>query len=298
MRWYKRDCDSYRSTSGLQVLEILGLEGYARWAILLEIIGEEMDGETPNASRTMPVSEWCRLLRCRPKQLEKLLGTLTEVAQKLGRSHSEVAQELLFFSVQNGMNLTIGEPKMLLKMDDTTQRVRRKSEHNAAQIEIESKIEIKKEKEKKDIVVSAKPEADPCPSFQHWWNQTICAISASIPKCQKLNETRRRQIKARIAEGFDFEAVEAAIRNSKRFLQGGDGKFTVHLDFILQPSSYTKLIEGNYADLKQPYTNGKPLYEQPKTKQPPPRLPEWSKIGTLSTDKQWYWTDIGWEPLR
>lgn len=74
------------------------------------------------------------------------------------------------------------------------------------------------------------------------------------PLAQKLNETRRRSLKARLDECKGIEPWRAAMTRAARsdFLTGRAKRAGTHegwnpnLDFFLQASSFTKLIEGFY----------------------------------------------------
>lgn len=80
------------------------------------------------------------------------------------------------------------------------------------------------------------------------WNKL--ASECGLPQVVKLTGERRRKAVARIRE-FTFDEwaqALAAIRRS-RFLRGENGRgWRANFDFLLQPSSFTKLLEGYYDD--------------------------------------------------
>lgn len=100
------------------------------------------------------------------------------------------------------------------------------------------------------------------------WNAV--ADRCGLPKAKQLTDTRRRQLRARLkahGEPGLRQAVEAVERSA--FCRGlrtaRDGRaFKASFDFVLQESSFQKLIEGAYGD------------DAPRTKPPPrPATPEW-----------------------
>lgn len=85
------------------------------------------------------------------------------------------------------------------------------------------------------------------------WNDT--AKRCGLIVAESLNDKRRSAIKARLAEvglpGWKraLKAVEVAPL-CRGLVPGRDGRdpFKAHLDFVLQPSSFAKLLEGFYGD--------------------------------------------------
>ena len=78
------------------------------------------------------------------------------------------------------------------------------------------------------------------------WNSL--AGDRGLAKIVKLTENRRRQIKARIREydAEDWSTAMAAIYNSKFLCGENDRGWKADFDFLLQPKSFVKLIEGAY----------------------------------------------------
>ncbi len=73
-------------------------------------------------------------------------------------------------------------------------------------------------------------------------------ICPSLPKVRDLTDQRRRAIKARIMEGNtaeDFREVFAKVQASS-FLTGKNGGWKCGFDWILKPSNWQKIREGNY----------------------------------------------------
>ena len=78
------------------------------------------------------------------------------------------------------------------------------------------------------------------------WNDL--ADARGLAKIARITENRRRQIKARIREyqPEDWSAALAAIYNSKFLCGENDRGWKADFDFLLQPKSFVKLIEGAY----------------------------------------------------
>lgn len=78
------------------------------------------------------------------------------------------------------------------------------------------------------------------------WNATADRIG--LPKVIKLTPERRKKLNQRLKEHpiEDWTEAISAIERSK-FLRGeGPSGWRANFDFLLQPSSFTKLIEGTY----------------------------------------------------
>lgn len=79
------------------------------------------------------------------------------------------------------------------------------------------------------------------------WNSM--AKRAGLPEIKMLNPKRAASLKSRIKECPDVETWSTALQNIERskFLRGeNDRGWKANFDFLLQPSSFTKLIEGSY----------------------------------------------------
>ena len=78
------------------------------------------------------------------------------------------------------------------------------------------------------------------------WNEL--ADERDLPKITKVTPTRRKQIVARLKEYDvdDWSKALTAIYRSKFLCGENDRGWKANFDFLLQPSSFTKLIEGAY----------------------------------------------------
>lgn len=100
--------------------------------------------------------------------------------------------------------------------------------------------------EERDTDVSLSPDGDVKAAFEAY---NDLARRMALPVAKALNAQRKRQIRRRLDEGgglAGWQDALAAIERSK-FCLGlrGDG-WTANLDFVCQPGSFQKLIEGAY----------------------------------------------------
>lgn len=83
---------------------------------------------------------------------------------------------------------------------------------------------------------------------------TVCI---SLPKVQKLNDKRRKQIvnAEKLLGEMSFDEFFSLVENSD-FLTGRNGKWSgCGFDWILQPANLTKIIEGNYINKENATVN-------------------------------------------
>lgn len=73
---------------------------------------------------------------------------------------------------------------------------------------------------------------------------------AGLPKCQILNDTRKKKLRVRLQECDGLEGWYVALKKveESRFLTGKKIDWKADFDFILQKQSFTKLMEGSYDD--------------------------------------------------
>lgn len=79
------------------------------------------------------------------------------------------------------------------------------------------------------------------------WNDI--AVRAGLPQIKALNDKRKAMLRTRIKEFPDVDTWSIAFQNiekSKFLLGENDRGWKANFDFLLQPSSFTKLIEGVY----------------------------------------------------
>lgn len=96
--------------------------------------------------------------------------------------------------------------------------------------------------------VSAEPTERPLTSTEivEAWNQRM--VPQGFPAVKRLTGTRQRQLKARLRENTidDWQQAMAALERSAFCRGENDRGWRADFDFLLQPKSFTKLLEGAY----------------------------------------------------
>ena len=67
MKWFKHMANGHKSESLSKIKGKFGLEGVARWYILLEVIAEKMD-ESDRCHAEFSVSDWMRILEIKQQK--------------------------------------------------------------------------------------------------------------------------------------------------------------------------------------------------------------------------------------
>jgi uncharacterized protein YdaU (DUF1376 family) len=100
----------------------------------------------------------------------------------------------------------------------------------------------------------SRPKADALPVQEAFdeWNAT--ANRRRLPVAKSLTASRRKQIKARLAEGgmAGWREALSAVESSPLCLGDNERGWRADLDFICQPKSFAKLREGSYAPAGKP----------------------------------------------
>lgn len=81
------------------------------------------------------------------------------------------------------------------------------------------------------------------------WNE----LPKTVPKIQTMSKPRTEKLRRRIDEN-GIDKVLAAIEMVKQssFLNGESGKWVATFDWFVEPSNFTKIIEGNYRNRAKP----------------------------------------------
>lgn len=95
---------------------------------------------------------------------------------------------------------------------------------------------------------SAEPTDQPLTAHEiiEGWNDRM--VRLGLPAVKRMTPTRQRQLQARIRENSleDFHRVFDAIERSAFCRGENDRGWRADFDFMLQPKSWTKLLEGAY----------------------------------------------------
>lgn len=109
----------------------------------------------------------------------------------------------------------------------------------------------KSKKERGGAVGTALVPATPCQAVAAFEAYNEVALRLGLPQARTLTPQRRKNLIARLNEHGGLDAWHTALANIERsaFLRGGNNRgWTVDLDFMLQASKFTKLVEGTYGN--------------------------------------------------
>lgn len=126
MKWFKHMTSANRDEFIDDILDEFGLEGYARWWLILETIADQMDGSN-RCGVTYSWVKWQSILRGKRNKLETFLKRLENVS---GMNLK-----------QTGNKLEINYPKLLIIRDEYS----RKSGHTPGQSPAQEEREQSKE---------------------------------------------------------------------------------------------------------------------------------------------------------
>ena len=137
-------------------------------------------------------------------------------------------------------------------------RTKRYAEQSATQKNKRRSLETERETETEEerTLTGSPPNKDARQALSDW---NTMADRAGLPTAQRLTKTRRAKLNARLKEcgGLAGWADALARVEASSFLTGDNPRgWRADLDFMLQESSFTKLIEGRYDD-REPNTSAR-----------------------------------------
>ncbi len=99
-------------------------------------------------------------------------------------------------------------------------------------------------------------------------------ICTSLPKLQKLTDSRRKAIKSRLKE-YDKETILEVFNKveDSNFLSGRNGQWQASFDWIMKPSNFVKILEDNYKN--QPSQSNTKVYGKGKEQEYLDSIGEW-----------------------
>lgn len=217
--------------------------------------GSVPDDDKDNARITrLSVRKWKAVKQRLAPMLSVENGELTQKRLKKEWSKAEnFAQK----QSQNARKKWMGEPKKNNNLADAT------AQSGISQTDAPISISISNKESDLRSVVNTKRvdmpdlpkcldrrKSKPLPVKKAFENYNTAAGELGLPIAEKLTPERQRKLRARLSEhgleGWNRALVQ--IENSE-FLRGGGAKgWRAGLDFLLQPSSFNKVLEGGYAD--------------------------------------------------
>lgn len=165
MRWFKHRTDAADGEFLSELIAIFGLEGYARWFILLEKIGARMD-KTDGCSAAFPVSKWKTILRAKDKIMWNFLkhceakgkvnlvlfpvhsgfvsGSFPEQSENKPENNSKQSENILEIKI----------PNLLLIRDNYSKNLQATNKKLASK-EVEVEVEVEDRDKDKDKTLPA-----------------------------------------------------------------------------------------------------------------------------------------------
>lgn len=228
MKWFKHYSDASEDEFIAELEDEFGLEGYARWWKLLEVIAKQMD-ETDRCYAEYSWQNWQRFLKAKRNKLETFL------------EHSQNKRKIKL--EQTGNKLRIICPKLLELRDNHTKNLQAKKQVTCKQeVEVEEDISVtnvtgdESPPDLKKIIFDSgmdwlckqtgKPKEKLRPLIGKWISQggeaRVSAAFMDAQRCSaiepvayiekilakhKTEETTEDRIK-RLSEGFENEPVQ------------------------------------------------------------------------------------------
>lgn len=247
-----------------EVIENFGLEGYARWWLILETIAAQMDGSN-KCSVTYSWSKWQKILHGKRKKLLPFLEQLAAISvtnqeqtqNVSGTNPERPGNEPKMFLKQNGNTLEIGCPKLLILRDNYTKDLEVTSKQ---EVEVEVDKETNVNGDAVDVPAGKSQEAKPkektpdkipdCP-----YGKIVDLYHEHCPSLARvkiLDGTRKKHLRARWRSDTKHQALEFwetyfAHAATSPFLCGdNDRNWSATFDFLITESKFINVIEGHY----------------------------------------------------
>jgi hypothetical protein len=233
-RWFKHYIDADTSKDLGPLLEILGLEGYARYWLLLELLFEHFDGTQTEFK--IPTSRVLNKLKMRSKR--GLTRFKTGLNQFTTRFEIDLTEHFVVFKTSICAELLHRDfKKARSERGQPAPKIKNK--------DIDKDTDKEKENKKKssNSLRSHSPQAE---KIAELWN----AKSGRLPKIRvPVSNARRNKILSRLKEFPAIEDWETAIAKmaASDFCNGlNNQSWVATFDFLLRPESIEKVLEGKY----------------------------------------------------
>lgn len=118
MKWFKHFTHASNGDTITKIEREFGLEGYARWFKLLEIIGRGMDG-TDRCSAKYHINDWCAFLKCKPNKFRTFVERLADVSETFVERSGNVSQT---YGEHSGDVYEIKVPNLLKIRDEYSKK--------------------------------------------------------------------------------------------------------------------------------------------------------------------------------
>ena len=249
------------------MLESIGQEGRIMFEGYAPTLAEELAdsiGEDPEKVQTVLdfLEEHQLIEKITEEEIElpgvvSLIGSETESAARMRRTRAEKRPE----DPADGNTESTKENNERTKFAQCAHIV----PQSDREIDIEKEIEIEQEIEKDtltspeetDSASGSKAEPVPYSQIMAAYNEILGDI---LPNVQKIDGNRRKFTKARYKEAGSVDELRRVfelVRESD-FLSGRSGAWQANFDWIMKPSNFQKIREGNYQNREGTKKPGKP----------------------------------------
>jgi hypothetical protein len=253
MKWFKHSANASDDSFIEGLEERFGLEGYARWWKLLEVIATKMD-KTDSCSAEHSWVKWQSFLKGKRNKLTLFLEHC--------QNESKITLE------QNGNILKITCPKLLKIRDEYSKksghtpiptpdklhaknkdiRIKNKDKEYSASKKAAPPLVLKLNPSELDEDWTAKPL--PVPNVIEMWNEIIVGehnkksfVMLTADRKKKINQ----RSKDALFTGEDWYRYFTAISNDRFCMGDNDRGWKAKIDWALKPSSIVKILEGGYS---------------------------------------------------
>lgn len=202
---------------------------------------------------------WCDLL-CVASERDGSIPCLDDLKHVLKRrlDHLSTGVERL---ISAGLIASLGDgysphgwSERQYKSDVSTERVRKhRDKCNVSETPPDTETDTETELEPKGSCASADAPAFTVDDFVEAWNDT--AVICGLSQIRKLTDARRRAFNVRRREYPEIADWQSAFRclQSNKWMHGDNRNgWRADPDFFLQAKSFTKLVEGQYAQADRP----------------------------------------------
>lgn len=222
--YFRHDSNAKDDPKCVLLIEQLGLEGYGIYWILVETLRDQPDYKYPLA--LIPA-------------LARRYNTSAQKVDAVIRGYGlfQIEDDSFFYS-QSLIN-------RMKPLEENREKARiaaeirwnkhKQSGRNADALPAQCAPNAIREEKRREEYISCQLVADS-------WNQIV----TSLPKIAKITDIRKKAIRSRSDDLTEFERVFRKVEASD-FLSGRNGQWIgCGFDWVLKPSNWTKVIEGNY----------------------------------------------------
>lgn len=241
MKWFKHVSDASHDEFLEDLIDEFGLEGYARWWLVLESIASQMDTSTRCHVEYSWV-KWQTILKGKRNKLDTFL------------KHCENENKLKL--EQNGNKLKITCPKLLKMRDNYSRNLQAEPQ---VTVQLTSHQEGEVEGEVESTSNGPEPEAgQENQSYPNCPHQEIVDAyhlgCPTLPKVKLLTDNRKQALRIiwrlkPLHQDINFWIRYFTYCGSLQFLTGrNDRQWTADFDWLIKTTNFAKVVEKKYEE--------------------------------------------------